>query len=103
MDFGRGIAAGIIGSVVLAAPAAAVGDITLYQCADGAQFALAFYDADTHAYIQINGKSVALPKRLSLSGARYSASGITLRINKDVTTLKRPREALTTCKQLHDW
>ena len=57
MGFGRLIAAGIAGSVALAVPAAA-DNIALYQCADGSQFALAFYEADTHAHIQLNGKAL---------------------------------------------
>jgi membrane-bound inhibitor of C-type lysozyme len=102
MGFDRVIAAGIAGSVALAVPAAA-DDIALYQCVDGSQFALAFYEADTHAHIQLNGKALSLPKRLSLSGARYSASGVTLRIDKNITTLKHPREPVTTCKRLDKW
>jgi len=101
MGFGR-VIAGIAGSVLLAG-AAAADNISLYQCADGLQFALAFYEADTHAHIQLNGKSLALPKRLALSGSRYAASGVTLRIDKDATTLKRPREPATTCKKLDKW
>ncbi len=96
------IAAGIVTGTVVVAPAAAE-SIALYQCADGSQFALAFYEADTHAHIQLNGKALSLPKRLSLSGARYSAGGVTLRIDKDLTTLKHPREPVTTCKRLDKW
>jgi membrane-bound inhibitor of C-type lysozyme len=102
MDFGRVLAAGIAGNVVLALPAMAQ-SISLYQCADGLQFALAFYEADSHAHMQLNGKALSLPKRLSLSGSRYSAGGVTLRIDKDVMTLKRPREPATTCKKLDKW
>ncbi len=102
MGFARALMVGLAGSVGLAMPAAA-GSIDLYQCADGLQFALAFYDADSHAHIQLNGKALSLPKRLSLSGARYAAGGITLRIDKDDTSLKRPREAATTCKKLDKW
>jgi membrane-bound inhibitor of C-type lysozyme len=102
MGFGRALAAAIAGNVMLALPAAA-DNISLYQCADGLQFALAFYEADSHAHLQLNGKALSLPKRLALSGTRYSASGVTLRIDKDVMTLKRPREAVTTCKKLDKW
>lgn len=102
MRFCRVLAIGIAGSVWLTLPAAAEG-ISLYQCADGLQFALAFYEADSHAHIQLNGKSLSLPKRLSLSGTRYSQSGVTLRIGKDATTLKRPRQQITTCKPLDKW
>jgi len=102
MGFGRTIATAIAASVALVAPATAE-NIALYQCADGSQFALAFYEADSRAHIQLNGKALALPKRLALSGARYTASGVTLRIDKDTTTLKRPREPTTTCKKLDKW
>jgi membrane-bound inhibitor of C-type lysozyme len=106
MGFGKGIgariAAGMVGSMLLAATAAA-DDVSLYQCADGLQFALAFYEADSHAHIQLNGKSLSLSKRLALSGSRYAASGVTLRIDKDTMTLKRPREPVTTCKKLDKW
>jgi membrane-bound inhibitor of C-type lysozyme len=96
------IAAGSAAGTVVVAPAAA-DSIALYQCADGSRFALAFYEADSHAHIQLNGKALSLPKRLSLSGARYSAGGVTLRIDKDLTTLKHPREPVTTCKRLDKW
>jgi membrane-bound inhibitor of C-type lysozyme len=102
MGFGRVFAIGIAGSAALASPAAA-DNIALYQCADGSQFALAFYEADTHAHLQLNGKALTLPKRLSLSGRRYSASGVTLRIDKDVTTLKHPGLPQTTCNRLDKW
>jgi membrane-bound inhibitor of C-type lysozyme len=102
MGFGRVVAIGIAGSAALASPAAA-DNIAVYQCADGSQFALAFYEADTTARIQLNGKAVALPKRLSLSGTRYAANGITLRIGKDGTTLKHPGLPQTTCKALDKW
>ena len=102
MGFGRALAAGIAGNLMLVLPAAAQ-SISLYQCADGLQFALAFYEGDSHAHMQLNGKALSLPKRLSLSGTRYTAGGVTLRIDKDTTTLKRPREPVTNCKKLDKW
>ena len=102
MGFGRVFAIGIAGSAMLALPAFA-DNISLYQCTDGSQFALAFYEADTHAHLQLNGKALTLPKRLSLSGQRYSASGVTLRMDKDGTTLKHPGMPRTTCNRLDKW
>jgi len=102
MGFGRALAVGLAGHVALALPASAE-SISLYQCADGLQFALAFYDGDSHAHMQLNGKALSLPKRLSLSGSRYSQGGVTLRVGKDGTTLKRPREPVTSCKPLDKW
>ncbi|MBR1086668.1 MliC family protein [Bradyrhizobium manausense] len=65
-----------------------------YRCVDGTQFIVAFYDYDNRAFLQIDGEPITLAKRLTVSGARYSAAGITLRIDKtgDVTVkhLKRP-------------
>src|SRR4051794_21005639 len=50
-----------------------------YACADGSQFVAAFYPYDSrHAHLQIDGRAVALTRRVALSGARYAGSGITL-------------------------
>src|SRR5437764_478020 len=102
MSWGRVIAVAVAGMTLTASPTPSE-TISVYQCADGSQFALAFYDQDTYAHIQLNGKALSLPKRLSLSGARYSASGVTLRIAKDGTTLKHPDAPVTTCKPLDKW
>ena len=102
MGWGRVIAIAGVGLGLVGAPALA-SSMSIYQCADGGQFALAFYDGDSNAHIQLNGKALSLPKRLSFSGARYSASGVTLRIAKDGTTLKHPSAPLTTCKPLDKW
>lgn len=68
-----------------------------YRCADGTQFIVGFYDADKRAFLQIDGEPVTLAKRLTVSGTRYSAAGITLRIPKTgpatVKHLKRPATA----------
>jgi len=65
-----------------------------YHCVDGTQFIVGFYDDDTRAFLQIDGEPVTLAKRLTVSGARYSGAGITLRIGKAgaamVKHLKRP-------------
>lgn len=71
----------------------------LYQCADGSQFAAAFYKYNPRfAHLQIDGKAVALKKRIAVSGTRYSANGITLRIDKaGVTTLRHAKRPPTQC------
>jgi membrane-bound inhibitor of C-type lysozyme len=95
---GRAIIILVVGTFCLAVtPAAAQSTITLYQCDDGSQFAVAFYYTDTHAHIQLNGKSLALRRWPSLSGARFSGSGVTLRISKTGATLKDGRQPVTTC------
>lgn len=70
---------------------------SMYRCRDGSEFVAAFYDGDSRAHLQLDGKAVALPKRMSLSGSRYAKGGITLRITKAATTLKRGRQS-TECK-----
>ncbi|TQF41586.1 lysozyme inhibitor [Bradyrhizobium sp. UNPF46] len=69
-----------------------------YRCADGTQFIVGFYDADKRAFLQIDGEPVTLAKRLSVSGARYSGAGVTLRIPRaGLTTVKHLGRPVTTC------
>lgn len=69
-----------------------------YRCADGTQFIVAFYDYDKRAFLQIDGEPVTLDKRLTISGARYSGEGITLRIDKTGTvTVKHLQRPITAC------
>ena len=68
-----------------------------YDCADGSQFIVAFYQYDKRAHLQIDGKSVTLGKRLALSGSNYSGAGVTLKITKRGTTLRRARRPVTAC------
>jgi len=71
-----------------------------YRCADGTQFMAAFFQYDSRAHLQLDGKAVTLPKRVALSGSRYSGKGVTLRITKaGVTTLKHAKRPVTTCEQ----
>lgn len=60
-----------------------------YQCRDGAQFVVAFYQGDKAAHLQLDGKTVRLPKRVAAVGTRYAKGDITLRIMKTTTTLQR--------------
>ena len=50
------------------------------------------------AYVQLDGKALILPRRLSASGARYKKSGVTFWIKGDQAQLKRPRKPWTQCK-----
>ncbi|MGV7216996.1 MliC family protein [Bradyrhizobium sp. UFLA05-112] len=68
-----------------------------YRCADGTQFIVAFYADDRRAFVQIDGGAIPLAKRLTLSGARYSGAGITLKIGKTVTTVKHLKRPVTAC------
>jgi membrane-bound inhibitor of C-type lysozyme len=84
---------------VTASPAAAE-TFQTYVCADGSQFVAAFYPSDPkRAHLQIDGKAVALGKRLALSGRRYSGGGIALTIGKAGTTLKLGKRPVTACSK----
>jgi hypothetical protein len=46
-----------------------------YECTDGAQFDVVFPSGIKAAYLQIDGKSLALPKRFSLISQRFKQGG----------------------------
>src|SRR5437763_1104949 len=63
-----------------------------YHCADGTEFIVGFYPYDSRAYVQIDGGAMMLPKRLAVSGKRYSAAGVTLKVSRlGRTIVKRPK------------
>ncbi len=64
-----------------------------YRCYDGSQFVLAIYQGDKRAHLQLDGKAITLPKRISLSGSRYARGNITLRITESAATLKRGKQS----------
>lgn len=69
-----------------------------YRCADGTQFIVGFYDYDKRAFLQIDGETVTLAKRLAVSGIRYSGAGITLVIGKSgAITVKHLKRPVTVC------
>ena len=69
-----------------------------YRCADGSQFIVGFFEYDPRAHLQIDGKAVTLGKRLTLSGARYSGGGVTLKITRAGTTVKHAKRPVTACE-----
>ncbi len=73
-------------------------DFNSYRCADGTRFITGFYADDSRAYLQIDGVAVTLKKRLALSGARYSGSGVTLVITGAGTTIKHVGRPVTACE-----
>ena len=97
----------IIGAALCAAAlaafttmAAAQSSFRNYRCADGSQFTAGFFQYDSRAHLQLDGKAVTLPKRVALTGSRYRAKGVTLRITRGgVTTLKHGKRPTTTCEQ----
>ena len=64
-----------------------------YRCYDGSEFVLAFFEGDKRAHLQLDGKALTLPKRISLSGSRYVKGDISLRITKTGITLKRGKQS----------
>jgi membrane-bound inhibitor of C-type lysozyme len=90
----------VLTAIVLAAggrPAAAQ-IFANYVCADGSQVAAAFFPQERNVRLQLDGKSVSLPQRLSGSGARYAKGGTTFWIKGQDATLKRPKKKSTLCK-----
>jgi membrane-bound inhibitor of C-type lysozyme len=86
------------GAAVIAAsqsPAVAQ-SFSTYHCRDGAEFVVAFVGGDRSAHLQLDGKAVTLPRRLSLSGKRYASGNTALTITKAITSLKRGSR-LTEC------
>jgi membrane-bound inhibitor of C-type lysozyme len=85
----------LLASAVLPVPAAAQ-TIRTYHCGDGTEFIVAFYTGDKTAHVQLDGKALALTKRISVSGSRYAKGEVTLRVTRAGTTLKRGRQ-VTEC------
>jgi membrane-bound inhibitor of C-type lysozyme len=93
------LAAAVSAAGTLAAgPPALAQSFQTYHCVDGTQFIVAFYAYDTRAYMQIDGRPVTLAKRLSLSGSRYSGSGVTLKISKAGVTVRHAKRPATACE-----
>ena len=69
-----------------------------YRCADGTRFIVGFYQYDSRAFLQIDGRAITQNNRLGLSGARYSGSGVTLVIGKKRTTIRHVKRPVTACE-----
>jgi membrane-bound inhibitor of C-type lysozyme len=69
-----------------------------YRCADGTSFIVGFYQYDSRAFLQVDGRAITLKKRMGLSGARYSGSGVTLVIGKARTTIRHVKRPATACE-----
>jgi hypothetical protein len=68
---------GLLALLVLAACAGVARADTFYhyECDDGANFDVTFSTEIKAAYLQIDGKSLALPKRFSLISQRFKQGG----------------------------
>lgn len=89
------ILCGVLGSSTVTALSA----FRNYRCADGTQFIAAFFDGDTRAHLQLDGKAVTLTKRLSLVGTRYKGGGVTLAVSRaGVIRLRHAKRPVTACE-----
>lgn len=94
-------AAGIAIAGMTALPAAAAAIFRNYECADGSQFAVAFYESDPAAHVQIDGKSIELKKSLAVSGQRFSSRAMTLWIEKSgATSIKHGKRPVSVCREV---
>jgi membrane-bound inhibitor of C-type lysozyme len=84
--------------VLAGALAASAQTFETYRCGDGTTFIVGFYRYDSRAYLQIDGNAITLKKRLSMSGARYSGSGVTLVITAQGATIRHVRRPATACE-----
>jgi membrane-bound inhibitor of C-type lysozyme len=91
-------AALLVAGVAAGSSAALAQTFQSYHCADGTQFIVGFFEYDQRAHLQIDGKAVTLGRRLTLSGSRYSGSGVTLKITKTATTIKHAKRPVTVCE-----
>jgi membrane-bound inhibitor of C-type lysozyme len=94
----------VIGAALLVAGMAAGPSSALaqsfqsYRCADGTHFIAGFYNHDSRAFLQLDGRAVTLKKRLALSGSTYSGGGVRFKIGKAGVTLKHARRPTTACE-----
>jgi membrane-bound inhibitor of C-type lysozyme len=91
-------AAFVLAGAVIGVAVASAQTFQNYHCVDGTRFIVAFYNYDSRAHLQINGQAVTLPKRLTLSGSRYSGDGVTLTITKAGVSVRHARRPATACE-----
>jgi membrane-bound inhibitor of C-type lysozyme len=70
-------------------PDASAQIIVTYKCRDGTELPVAFFRDERGIHLQVDGKALALPRRMSVSGARYAKAGVTFTIKGQVATLRR--------------
>jgi membrane-bound inhibitor of C-type lysozyme len=65
-----------------------------YKCTSGLEFEATLFADTKAAFLQVDGKSLNLPKRMSVTWARYSKDGVTFRVKGQRATLKRGGKTL---------
>jgi len=69
-----------------------------YECADGAAFEVALYPESKAAFLQVDGKSLQLPKRFSLTSQRFAQNGVTFSMKSGGTATIRRAGKTSQCK-----
>jgi membrane-bound inhibitor of C-type lysozyme len=69
-----------------------------YRCEDGAQLSAMFPQGEARAFVQLDGKALTLPQRISADGGRYAKGGVTFWIKGKGAQLKRPGRKWTQCQ-----
>ena len=69
-----------------------------YECADGAVFEVALYPEAKAAFLQVDGKSLQLPKRFSLTSQRFAQNGVTFSMKSGGTATIRRAGKTSQCK-----
>jgi membrane-bound inhibitor of C-type lysozyme len=88
----------LLGAVVLGTAPASAQSFQTYHCADGTEFIVAFYPYDSRAYVQIDGREITLPRRLTLSGTRYSGEDVTLKMTRaGASTIRHAKRREAVC------
>ena len=69
-----------------------------YECTDGASFEVAFYPETKAVFLQVDGKSLQLPKRFSLTSQRFAQNGVTFSMKSGGTATIRRAGKTSQCK-----
>jgi membrane-bound inhibitor of C-type lysozyme len=82
----------LIGGAFLAISVSAMAEaqtFMIFECDDGSEVEIAIMTRDKTLSIQIDGKSLILPKRVSVTGDRYSKGGVSITITGQRARIKR--------------
>jgi membrane-bound inhibitor of C-type lysozyme len=91
------VGAAMLVALTTGASPAAAQTFKTYGCADGTQFIVGFFQYDKRAHLQIDGKAVALTRRIALSGSRYSGGGVVLKVGKAGATIRHGKRPVSAC------
>jgi membrane-bound inhibitor of C-type lysozyme len=82
-----------LGGIVATPPAAHAQPFVTYECRDGTELVAYFAPGSRTAHLKLDGRSMTLSRRISVSGRQYTGSGITFRANGHTATLNRGRQS----------